>query len=515
MNVHFTNRNTGIDYKPAVTTMVNEYSHHAVGGPEEASISIRGNAESLVDMTRRLGYRVEIHNEDAVPVWWGYLFSAEVRFGERRVNASLGRMANKIRVAYSKLDPGQETSDSREITAWATDSFSVERYGTKEMVITKSDLTTEAAELARDLALEKQRLPKREVTSGISEGGSLSGLLRCKGWFNTLGWETYEQEAGKEAHEVTGAGTQAMGEGTVSKIAQSFQISSADPWYAEKLSVRARKNGNPTDNCVLTLHSDSGGVPGTQLASATIAGTFFSDEALLWMGALVSARYELQPSTTYWFQIARSGAPDGSNYYIIDVDEGLQYSSGVMKMYTSSWITRTPDADLLFRVGGTRETTQQIDDMMSSEGQFLTGFTIRQASGIYTNPYRDGKNDVLYYLRELLALGRSTGVRYIAKVDRQQHLWVYEEPLPDPSRPDYTVDEFDVWHERGGGPIPKNMCPVAGWYRIAAMPEAYASAEVLDTGLYFMERSTYRPKNDILLVDPPDSEDVEEEIEFV
>lgn len=515
MNISFVNPATNIAYKVPVSTYINSYSHHAVGGPEEASISIRGLAENLVDMTKRLGYRVEIRNPDNIPVWWGYLFSTEVRFGERRVNASLGRMANKIAVAYSKLDPGQVTSDAREITSWVQDDFSIARYGTKEMIVTKSDLTQEAAEQARDLALTKQRLPKREVTSGISEGGSLSGLLRCKGWFNTLGWETYTQENGLVAHEETGLGTQPVGDGTTSEVAQSFQITSSEPWYAEKLSIRARKEGAPTDNCVLTLHADSSGVPGTQLASTTVPGTSFDPNSLQWMAGFVASRYELQTSTTYWMKVARSGAGDAVNHYIIDVDEDLGFTGGVLKMYTGSWGDRSTDADMLFRVGGTRETTLQIADMLDSVGQFLTGYTIRTASNTFTNPYRDGRNDAKFYLRELLALGTSSGKRYLAKVDPARHLWIYEEPDPNPGRPDYIVDEFDVWHGKGAGNISKNLCPVAGWYRISALPEAYASAEVLDTGLYFMERATYRPKNDLLLIDPPDSGDVEEEVEFV
>lgn len=515
MIILFKNPATGTEYKPLVSSMVNDYSHHAIGGPVEASISVRGLAEDLVDMTRRLGYHVEIRNEANVVVWWGYLFSAEIRFGERRVNASLGRMANRVAVAYSKLDPGQETSSERTVTAWAQDDFSIQRYSIKEQLLTKADLTEEAALQARDLALEQQRLPKREVTSGISEGGSLSGLLRCKGWFNTLHWEMYSQENGLAHHENTGAGVQAVGNASVSEVAQSFQLTSSAPWYAEKLSIRARAEGEPTDNCVLTLHADGAGVPGTQLASTTVPGTSFDDTTLQWMFGFVGTRYELQTGTTYWLKVARSGGGDAVNHYIIDVDEDLLFTGGVFKMYTGTWGDRSPNADMLFRVGGTRETTVQMVDMLDDIGQFLTGYTIRSSSGIFTNPYRDGNTDGLYTLRDLLELGSTSGKRYLCKVDKARHMWIYEETDPVPGRPDYTVDEFDIWYGKGGGAIPKNLCPVAGWYRINALPEAYASAEVLDTGLYFMERSTYRPKNDRLVVDPPDSEDMDEEVEFV
>lgn len=514
MNVLFINPTTDIEYKPGFTYEVNEYSHHAIGGPEEASISIRGTAEALVDMTKRLGYRVYIYDDNANLVWWGFLFSAETRFGERRVNASLGRMANKVAVAYSKLDPGQATSSERTVTGWATDSLSIDRYGTKEMLITKADLTQEAAEAVRDLQLSKQRLPKREVTSGISEGGSLSGLLRAKGEFNRLHWEMFEQENGLVSYEESGTGTIAMGNGTISEVAQSFTLSSTDTWYGEKLSIRARLEGSPTDNVLLQLCADSAGSPGTVLATATIAYSTFTSN-LQWIEGFVASRYELQLATTYWLKVSRSGGGDASNYYVIDVNEELGFTGGVFKKNQGGWGSRSPDADMLFRVGGTRETTKQMSDMLDVEGQFLTGYTIESASGVFTNPYRDGNTDCLYELRELLKLGDSNGKRYICRVDPQRHLWIYTEPDPDPKRPEYSVDEFDIWYGKGGGKVDKSLCPVGGWYNIKAMPEAYASAEVLDSGVYFMERSTYRPKNDRLLVDPPDSEDIEEEVEFI
>lgn len=514
MIVQFINPDTGIEYKPGVVYEVNEYSHHAVGGPEEASISIRGTAELLVDLTKRLGYWVTIFDDAANPVWWGFLFSAEIRFGERRVNASLGRMANKIAVAYSKLNPGQATSSERTVTGWATDDFSIARYGTKEQLITKADLTQEAAEAARDLALEKQRLPRREVTSGISEGGSLSGLLRAKGWFNTLHWELFPQENGLVSYETSGTGTINMGDGTISEVAQSFQLTSSDTWYGELLSIRARLQGSPTDNVLLQLCADSGGNPGTVLATATLSYTTFTSN-LQWVEGLVASRYELQLSTTYWLKVSRSGGGDASNYYVVDVNEELGFTGGVFKKNQGGWGSRSPDADMLFKVGGTRETTKQMSDMLDTYGQFLAGYTIESSSGVFTNPYRDGNTDCLYELRELLKLGTSSGKRYIAKISHQRWLYIYEEPDPDPIRPDYSVDEFDIWFAKGGGKVDKTLCPVAGWYNIKAMPEAYASAEVLDSGVYFMERSTYRPKNDRLIVDPPDSEDIEEEVEFI
>jgi hypothetical protein len=514
MIVEFENPNDLNPWEAPVESLVNEYSHHAVGGPESASISIRGLPDDLADMTNRLRYKVNIRNEDGLLVWWGYLFGAEIRFGERQINVSLGRVANRVAVAYAKLDPGQETSSVRETTSFAQDAFSIMRYGTKERLISYSDATLEVAEAVRDQALAKYSLPRREVSSGISEGGSLSGLLKCKGWFNTLGWELYSQASGLEAYTDIGTGTEPMGDTSSQQVAQSFQISVAGEWFSSSASFRARAEGSPADNCVVELCSDSAGAPGTVLASATIPGTSFDDQ-LQWMGVELSPRVQLAPSTTYWLKIRRSGSQDASNHYIIDVNEALGYTNGAFKIYTGSWVNRSPNADMLFKVSGVRETSQQIAEMLTAEGQFLTGYTVSDASGVYSNPYRDGDNNVLYYLRELLAAGTSNGRRYLCRIDENRHLWIYEEPDPVLWGVAWRVDEYDNWYNAANVPLPKNTCPVGNWYSVDALPETLGSAEVSDSGVYFIERSTYIPKSDRLVVDPPESEEFVESVDFI
>lgn len=86
----------------------------------------------------------------------------------------------------------------------------------------------------------------------------------------------------------------------------------------DDLTVRLKKSGTPVDNVTIEIQADSGGSPsGVSLGTsdAVTGGSVsasYADKAFSW-----SSPVSLVAGTTYWFVIKRSGAIDGSNYYVL------------------------------------------------------------------------------------------------------------------------------------------------------------------------------------------------------
>jgi len=105
---------------------------------------------------------------------------------------------------------------------------------------------------------------------------------------------------------------------------------------------RAVAPGAPTDNVVVSVEADSGGIPsGTPLASTNLPASAFADTS--WYdGDFCSAPQEwpeitvsLTSGSTYWLVVSRSGSASGSNFWILETGVG-----GGLKYYESgSWHT--------------------------------------------------------------------------------------------------------------------------------------------------------------------------------
>jgi len=175
---------------PELQFQVNRYSHHAVGGPEAASITAYGDENALGELLWRLRTPVEIIDEQLEPVWWGYIASVTVRIGVIEIGVSLDTMANKVACAYSSIAAGSQTPGTRATTTWASDSASIAMYGTKELLVSLSGATAAQANAARDrvLAARKNPVPILRHNPGQS---SLSATLDCRGWWSTLAWRYY------------------------------------------------------------------------------------------------------------------------------------------------------------------------------------------------------------------------------------------------------------------------------------------------------------------------------------
>lgn len=272
------------------------------------------------------------------------------------------------------------------------------------------------------------------------------------------------------------------------KVAQSFTLAADNTWTVDKIEINCKKVGAPADNLRVALCGDSAGSPGSTLVSATVAAADIgadSDWIAFDMGNTQSISY----GTTYWIVIDRTGSNDIDDYFVVDVDEDLGYSRGTFKVYTgAAWTTRYNDADLSFRILGAEETTTQVDSIYDSIGQFFSGIDTVDASGVYSNQYREGDNTAKTEIDNLLASGNSSAARMLASVTADGVLRISVQPSTSDS--DLMLRSTGRIGWPAGRDIADGWLPVARWLQLADVPrnvDALASVANI-----FVERADYR-----------------------
>lgn len=465
---------------------VNSYSWSVKGGPKEASISVRGTKEQLWRMLGMLRCPVNISAGTGEEVWWGYVHGVTIRYGRIEITASLNSMYNRVMASYSYKPSGLATS-RQATTSWYQDDISVATYGTREARISLSNASDEAAVQSVLTYLEDARYPGIDWGSSGADV-SLSANLTCKGWSQTLGWTYYNQAAGSESHQSPGGGVQNLGSAAGnSRARESFQIASPVAWTVTTLSAKVRKEGGPSDTVRLTLTNASGG----ELAHGDVDSSTIST-SYAWLTATLNTPVVLQPGTVYYVVVSRTGGVSATDYYRIDVDEGLGYTSGSLTIWNgSSWVTRSPDADLLFLVGGVQETSAQIVQLLDQAGQFLKNVRSSVSSGVLSNPYRDGQSAAGSYLDDLLEGGTIRNRRMLYTIDKGRNAIVYEEPQPSGFK--YYVDEQYVIRDLQNQPYRPYTPYICGqWVRTDLLiPASVNTAKLGRPDRSFIEECSY------------------------
>lgn len=200
-----------------------------------------------------------------------------------------------------------------------------------------------------------------------------------------------------------------------SNIAMSFVPDTS--WTCTHVAVKVRAVGGPSDSFRIGIYPDSSGVPGTVLtANETLGSALFSE--LTWTEFAFATPVALVGGTTYWLGIRRTGTDNLADGYEVAIDEDLGDGDGVMKVYNgSSWITRSPDADMPFRVIGEISSTAQLAKAIAVVDEFSQSL-IQVDSEVPVRQYSDDERAALDVMEELLDSGTSTGERLVAWVTR-------------------------------------------------------------------------------------------------
>jgi len=281
-------------------------------------------------------------------------------------------------------------------------------------------------------------------------------------------------------------------------LTQSIEIEASVAWPASSIWIRPWKVGAPADNLVVSLCADASGEPGTVLASG-LRGADDIETQAEWLEFVLDTAVTLNPATTYWIKVERSGAVvfEGTDYYMADTNSDAGYPRGILMLYNtniSAWTTEPAyDHDLLFKIVGSSELTGQITTLVSEAGQFLAGTIIENTSGLEANPYRDGDTPGLYELLKLLNAGTTNYRRLLCEVTPARYLRVYEEAAP-PANPllsyGWTKDKQLV--TAYATPVDVELCPVGMWcHLVDVIPPTVDLALVADPSLFFIEEAEY------------------------
>lgn len=275
------------------------------------------------------------------------------------------------------------------------------------------------------------------------------------------------------------------------KIWETFTLTSDNPFAAAAIDIRVKKYRSPTDNVLVKLYSVTGGLPDTLLATGTITNAEVQT-FMAWATAVLDSAIPLTFGTTYGILVERSSPTTDYNGFVVGVDTATSYSGGSLKLYANSthgYLPRPTNADLIFKVSGTVETTTQMTTIISSVGEFFTGIQVDDTSGIKTLPYRDGTETALQVIDALAQAGTSGNKRLLTRVDSSRKLVVYVEPSPGGAG-DYILRDDGLLYTRSGGPIPPHTCPCSQWATVADLVLAQ-----VPTTQVFIDEVEYRPRD--------------------
>ena len=484
---------TKMPLEPQLNFEFKPYSKNAYGGCKTAVIEATGDENEAWAMINHLRAPVEILTDGGERVWWGFIKKITVA-AAIGYSVDLDTMANRVAVAYTD-------QNTRYTTAWIQDADSVSAYGIKELLIARSDVSAADALGARDTALAMLKSPANPPK--FEDNNQVKVTLECAGWLSTLDWRYYACAAGKEAYDVEGTGGREIGEDNRPILSESFQIESDSAWVTNAIQIRAWKagsnveTGTPSDNLVVSLKADNSGVPGTTLASASIAAANIGTSAA-WYDFVLSVPVTLNPATTYWIHVARSGAVNAGAYYMVDCNVNGGYPRGQIKLWntdSSTWTDELAAWDLVFRVLGITDNTTQIAPLVTACGQFIAGVVLNAACGSSSNPYRVGDTTGLYELIKLLAGGSTNARRLLVDVTPERYLWINEEAAK-PANPgdSYAITKKRELMTNVMTVVPPEQCLVGIWcHLVDVIPPTVDFLLVSDPSLFFIEEAEYDP----------------------
>jgi hypothetical protein len=482
--------------QPALKFQLETCTYSVLGGPRAARLVARpAQAPNLDQLLALLRCPIELHTSAGRVAWWGLAWSVTVQDGAVSAQITLDDLANRVRVAYSDMQPAASGAGTRQTSAWADDLTSQAVYGIKEAQLALSSATQAQAESFRATYLAASSRPT--IRTGASlfapllKGGrgdsSFVITLDCRGWWDTLAWRSYSSPALsiENVNQLPAWEWDFGNTGSSELVAQRVTIP-AGGWFAGTIWLPLRRMGVVTSNVVVDLCADAGGVaPGASLSTAVYPGASLPVNAYKWV------KFQLAPGVAlaagnYWLKLSDS-APFAGSHYRVQVDQGLHYAAGQAIVWNgAAWVSATPNADLQFRLGCTLETTQQIRAMVAAAGQFLTGLRLETASGLYTNPYRSGDTHALEEITRHLTAGSITGLPLTAQVTPERMLAI--KAKADPSLGSaFKIGRDGIIRLPSGSPATPGPNLAGAWAALDVPWSTTAASWGLTPGLVYLD----------------------------
>lgn len=253
------------------------------------------------------------------------------------------------------------------------------------------------------------------------------------------------------------------------QIMQIFQVDGA--WRFHQVAIKVGKVGNPVDNLFVEIRTVSGGNPTGVVVDGGFAPGGQISETPEWRWFRCQ-NVQAAVSTDYALVVRRSGAMDGENYYVVELNEEEIYVHGAVKHYDGfSWIARTPAASMPFRVYGSLDNALQIKAMLTAAGVFSV-VDANVLSSVYTQLWRGGENRILDEVAKLIAAQTSSGKRLQAKVGLDgNNVTVVEEPTASAENDDRWMSN-GVIQSAGGTEAERGVLPVGRWLVLGDLPSS-------------------------------------------
>jgi len=433
-SVEVLDRNTGRFLNSPDSCAPIRLSWDDFSGPDKALIRCPCDHLSIEDWRIRLGQDVRVYDPLGRLAWWGYLEQVSQAQGELHRTVGMNEVANRVAVRFRDLGGAEPGEISQ--TAWVENLESQSVYGIKEAVFQVGYTLRNNAESTAAMRLKERAWPEVKLGSHTPSSSDTPGacILECRGWMRTLSWRVWPGLSAVTAHAPFQQGIQPVGNALSSRrVAQSFLVK--DSLQFNRLAIRARKQGNPTDSLRFSLQTDLNGRPsGIELSAQVRSASELSSESYGWVEVKLSETVSLEVGVPYWLVLERSGGVDSGNYYLLGVDENQGYKDGTLLMYdqtNATWISRLPAADLLFRLTGVLEQKEQMRQVVAHAGQFVKLFEAELGQSLELPPLGDEGKNCLQVFEALMKHGNAALEPLCAGIDPNRNVKVWRKPEPD------------------------------------------------------------------------------------
>ncbi len=396
-----------------------------------------GLAEWAGEMLRR---PLEIHAPTGEICWNGFVARVEIRHGRSAVVYDLDRLANRVAALYSPAVHEPPFAGARTLTEWAEDALSLSRYGRKERLLHLAQEDSQRALAARDASLRRDALPQG-VPLPLAQPAAPTLRLIGRGWFTTLNWTHLHIPHGCDGFVEPAQTPQSLGRSSSADamLAQSFQTAYG-PFYLLEAGLNLKRSGSPADELVVEVCADSGSLPGSVLAAASLPASALSGGR-----AWARLRFEqpplLQAAAPYWLRLRRSGTLNANHYYQLYREGNDAYPAGRLLTWNgSAWADGSggqSDLNFYLLAGQSRQTRLLELCAPAHGGQFLRGVRLlAELPGLTAYP-QPTPQPCGQYLLDLLAAGTTDGRPLSVQVDGQRQLVI--QPLPEEDEAEWLI----------------------------------------------------------------------------
>lgn len=272
-------------------------------------------------------------------------------------------------------------------------------------------------------------------------------------------------------------------------LAQSFVP--GESVTVDRIALKIGRHGMPVDNLSVAIHAAGAGIPGAVLVAATVApGTLTTNADWKWIGLPALA---VTAGTTYWIVVTRTGATVPDAFFKLGLVTPV--TGSVVGWNGSAWVAYPTGQSIAYKVWAGEDTTAQIGRIIGDASEFISGVSVEAASGVTSNPYREGSMTAGAEIEKLLDLGTAAGRRLLAEVTDGRTLRLYHEPLPADS--DLIVRTDGTIGFAAGAALDAGVLPHGRWVSIEGadhnLGDPLAESPIfIDEAEYDVERRQYR-----------------------